>query len=191
MQVIQATGSNLLHLPFVIYADFRSALRKKGSSEPSSSKSFSTQCQYHVPCGSCIYVKSSDGQYFEQPQKNVGMTLLKGFWTGRSQPQQPSVGNTCPTKPLWNGWPKNNGQNRTTPSTTQSAPNHSSQQIKKSATMITWQVNIEVQLTTNATWITTSIQKKWKFHASFTTSEIYCFYVMAIFIIASFWNSFW
>ena len=32
---------------------------------------------------------------------------------------------------LWNGWPKNNGVNKTIPPTAQSALNHSSQQIKK------------------------------------------------------------
>ena len=39
---------------------------------PSSSKSFTTQYQQHVSCGSCIYVKCSDGQYFEAPQVNIG-----------------------------------------------------------------------------------------------------------------------
>ena len=59
-----------------------------------------------------------------------------------------------------------------------------------SATTIIWQVNIEVQLRTHATWITTLIQRTWKFHASFTTSKVYCFYFIAIFMIACFWNSF-
>ena len=61
-----------LYLPFVIYADFESVLRKKDSCETSSSKSFTTQYQHYVPCGSCIYVKCSDGQYFEPPQVNKG-----------------------------------------------------------------------------------------------------------------------
>ena len=43
-----------LHLPFVIYKDFETVLRKEDSCEPSSSKSFTTQYQQHVPCGSCI-----------------------------------------------------------------------------------------------------------------------------------------
>ena len=38
-----------LRLPFVIYADFESVLRKQNSCEPSSSKSFTTQYQIHVP----------------------------------------------------------------------------------------------------------------------------------------------
>ena len=50
-----------LPLPFIIYTDFKSVLRKQESCEPSSSKSFTTQYQHHVPCGSCIYVKCSDG----------------------------------------------------------------------------------------------------------------------------------
>ena len=77
------------------------------------------------------------------------------------------------------------------PATAWSAPDHSCQQIKKSATTIIWRVNIEVQLTTHATWITASIQRKWKFHASFTTSKVYCFSVIAIFSFVHFWNLFW
>ena len=50
-----------LCLPFVICADFESVLHKEDSCEPSSSKSFTTQYQHHVPCGSCIYMKCSDG----------------------------------------------------------------------------------------------------------------------------------
>ena len=61
-----------LRLPFVIYADFESVLRKKDSCEPPSSKSFTTQYQHHVPCGSGIYVKCSDGRCFEQFQVNIG-----------------------------------------------------------------------------------------------------------------------
>ena len=54
-----------LRLPFVIYANFESVLHKQDSHEPSLSKSFTTQYQQHVPCGSCIYMKCSDGRYFE------------------------------------------------------------------------------------------------------------------------------
>ena len=42
-----------LRLPFVIYVDFKSVLRKQDSCEPSSSKSFTTQCiMYHVGAAS-------------------------------------------------------------------------------------------------------------------------------------------
>ena len=68
-----------LRIPFVIYADFESVLRKQDSCESSSSKCFTTQYQHHVPRGNCIYVKCSDGQYFETPQVNKGMTPLKSF----------------------------------------------------------------------------------------------------------------
>ena len=74
-----------------------------------------------------------------------------------------------------------------TPVTAWSVRNHLSQQIKKSRTTIISWVNIEIQLTTRATWITASIQRKWKFHASFTTSKVYCFYFIVIFTIAIFW----
>ena len=37
-----------LRLPFLIYADFENVLRKQNSCDPSSAKSFSTQCQHHV-----------------------------------------------------------------------------------------------------------------------------------------------
>ena len=50
-----------LLLTFVIYTDFESVLCKQDSCESSTSKSFTTQYQQHVPCGSCIYVKCSDG----------------------------------------------------------------------------------------------------------------------------------
>ena len=68
-----------LRLPFVIYADFESVLRKQDSCEPSSSKSFTTQYQQHVPCGSCIYVKCSDGRCFEAPQVNIGDDAAENF----------------------------------------------------------------------------------------------------------------
>ena len=61
-----------LHLPFVIYADFDSVLPKQDSCESSSSNSFITQYQQHIPCGSCIYMKCSVRQYFAPPQVNIG-----------------------------------------------------------------------------------------------------------------------
>ena len=60
-----------LYLTFVIYVDFRSVLHKQDSCDPSSSKSFTTQYQHHTPCGSCTYLKRSDGQYVEPPQLNI------------------------------------------------------------------------------------------------------------------------
>ena len=68
-----------LYLPFVIYADFKSVLLKQDFCEPSSSKSFTTQYQHHIPCGSCIYVKCSDGQYFEPPQVNIRDVVAEKF----------------------------------------------------------------------------------------------------------------
>ena len=68
-----------LRLPFVIYADFESVLREQDSCEPSSSKSFTTQHQHHVPCGSCIYMKCSDGQYFWPLQVNIGDDAAEKF----------------------------------------------------------------------------------------------------------------
>ena len=38
----------------------------------------------------------------------------------------------------------------------------------------------------SSSWITTSIQRKGKFHTLCTTSKVYCFYVMTIFTFASF-----
>ena len=43
-----------LRLPFVIYVDFKSILHKQKSCEPSSYKSFITQYQHYISCGSCI-----------------------------------------------------------------------------------------------------------------------------------------
>ena len=68
-----------LHLPFVIYMDFESVLGKQDSYEPSSSKSFTTQYQQHIPCGSFIYVKYSDGRYFEAPQVSIGDNATEKF----------------------------------------------------------------------------------------------------------------
>ena len=68
-----------LRLPFVIYEDFESVLYKQDSCEPLSSKSFTTQYQQQVPCGSCIYVKCSDGRYFEPPQVNIGDETAEKF----------------------------------------------------------------------------------------------------------------
>ena len=59
--------------------DFRSVLSKQDSCEPSSSKSFITQYLHHIPCGSCIYEKSSDGQYFEPFQVNIGDDAAEKF----------------------------------------------------------------------------------------------------------------
>ena len=61
--------------------EFESILRKQDLCEPSSSKSFTTQYQYHVTCRSCIYVKCSDGQYFEPHQVNMGDDAAETFWT--------------------------------------------------------------------------------------------------------------
>ena len=68
-----------LRLLFVIYADFESVLRKSDSGKPSVSKSFTNQHQHHVPCGSCIYVKCSDGRYFEPFQVNMGDDATEKF----------------------------------------------------------------------------------------------------------------
>ena len=68
-----------LRLPFVVYPDFESVLRKQGSFEPSSSKLFTSQYQHHVPCGSRIYVKCSNGRYFEPPQVNIGNDATEKF----------------------------------------------------------------------------------------------------------------
>ena len=68
-----------LRLSFVIYADFKSALCKRDSYEPSSSKSFITKYQHHIPRGSCIYVKCSGEQYVEPTQVNIGDDATEKF----------------------------------------------------------------------------------------------------------------
>ena len=68
-----------LRVPFVIYTDFESVFCKQDLRDPSSSKSFTTQYQHDIPCGSCIYVKCSDGRYFEQPQGNMGDDAAETF----------------------------------------------------------------------------------------------------------------
>ena len=50
---------------FSFLRDFEYVLRKQDSCEPSSLKSFTILYKHHVPCGSCIYVKCSNGRYFK------------------------------------------------------------------------------------------------------------------------------
>ena len=57
-----------LPLHFVISADFESVLCKQGLCESSSSKSSTSQDHHQVQCGSCIYVKCSDGHTLNQPK---------------------------------------------------------------------------------------------------------------------------
>ena len=83
-----------LRLPFIIYADFESVLHKQDSCEPSSLKSFTTQHQHRMPCGSWI----SDGWYFELRQVNIEDDAAESFWS-RSKLQQPSVDNIWSIKP--------------------------------------------------------------------------------------------
>ena len=68
-----------LRLHFFVYADFESVLHKQHSCEPSSPKSFTTQYQHQVPCGSWINVKCSDERYFEPSQVNIGDDAAKRF----------------------------------------------------------------------------------------------------------------
>ena len=69
-------------LPFIfsIYHDFESVLPKQDSCEPSSSKSFTAQYQHHEPCEICIYVKCSEGQYFERTHMNLGDNIGEKFF---------------------------------------------------------------------------------------------------------------
>ena len=63
----------------VIYANFKRILYQQDSCEPWSSNFFMIQYQHHVPYRSCIYVKCSDGWYFEAPQVNIGDDSAKKF----------------------------------------------------------------------------------------------------------------
>ena len=58
---------------------FRKRFYKQDSCEPSLSKFFTTQYQQHVPCGSSIYVKYGDGQYFKKTQVNMGDDVVEKF----------------------------------------------------------------------------------------------------------------
>ena len=65
-----------LHLP----ADFKCVLQKQDLCGPSSSKSFITQYQHYIPCGSFFCVKCSDGRYIEPPQVNMGDDAAENFF---------------------------------------------------------------------------------------------------------------
>ena len=163
-----------LRSPFVIYANFKSVLHKQDLCEPSSSKSFTTQYQQHVPYGSYIYVKYSDGRHFEAPQVNIGDDAAENFLDqglAAASICRQHLANKISTK--WLTQEQWREYNNATNCSICAKPFNSAD--KKPATAIIWQVNIEVQLIMHATWITASIQRKWKFHASFATSKEYCF----------------
>ena len=93
---------------------------------------------------------------FEPPQANIQDDTAEKFLDqvlATAIVCRQHLTNKIPTKWL----PMNNEGNTTMPPTAPSEPNHSGQQIKKSATTIIWQMNIEVQLTMHATWITASM----------------------------------
>ena len=62
-----------------MYADFESILEKVEGCENDSSKSYTQKLQKHVPCGSCLYVVSSDGKYFQPPEVNHGPDAAEKF----------------------------------------------------------------------------------------------------------------
>ena len=72
---LQEPNTNYVYL----CADFERVLRKQDSCESSSSKFLTTQYQHHVPCGSCICLKCSDGQYFKVAQVNIGDGTAETF----------------------------------------------------------------------------------------------------------------
>ena len=177
-------------LSFVIYADFESVLRKQDLFEPSSSKSFPTQYQHPIPCWSCIFVKCSDGWYFEPPQVNKGNDAAEKFLdqalaaaTICRQHLTNKISIKWPTQEQWREY--NNVTNcliytKIFRSTDKKVCGHDN---------LTGEYRDPA--TAHATWITTLIKRKGKFHALFTTSKICCFYVIAIFTISSFWNTSW
>ena len=64
---------------FCYLRGFQKRAMKQDTCEPSSSETFTIQCQHHVPCGSCIYVKCSDGRYFELPHVNIADDATEKF----------------------------------------------------------------------------------------------------------------
>ena len=44
------------YVPFVVYADFESFIVPIEHAEPNPEKSFTVQCQKHVPCGFCYTI---------------------------------------------------------------------------------------------------------------------------------------
>ena len=149
--------------------DFVSVLRKQNSREPSSSKSLTTQYQHHLPCGSCVYVKWIDGQYFEAPQVNIEDDAAEKFLDivlATVTISRQHLANKIPMKRL------------------------TQEQWREYNNATNCLICAKPFKSADKTWITASIQRKWKFHASFTTAKVYCFHVIVIFIIASFWFSF-
>ena len=142
-----------LRLPFVIYADFKSVLHKQDSCEPSSSKSCITQYQHHIPCGRCIYMKCSDGQYFEPSQVNIrdeaAEKLLDKVLAAATICKQ-HLTSKIPMKQLTQEqWSEYN--NATNCSICAKLFKLADKKVRYHDHLT---VNIEVQLTTHAAWIT-------------------------------------
>ena len=157
--------------------------------EPSSSKSFTTQYQHHVPCGSCNYVKCSNGWYFEPSQINKGDDATEKFLDkvlAAATSCRRYLTNKIPMKRLTQEQCReyNNATNclictKTFKSTDKKVCGHNN---------LTGEYRGPAA--THATRIPASIKRKEKLHGLFATSKVCCFYVIAIFIFASFWNTF-
>ena len=84
---------------------------------------------YHLPC---IYMKCSDGQYFQPPQVNKGDAAEKFLEQVLATPTicRQHLASNIPMKRLT----QEKWRESTMPPTTQSTLNHSNQQIENSAT---------------------------------------------------------
>ena len=68
-----------LRVPFVIYADFGSALLPKTGCRKSAKKSWTEKRQLHKPCDAGLQVKSSDPRFFRKPVVLCGGNVAEKF----------------------------------------------------------------------------------------------------------------
>ena len=62
-----------------MYADFESVLMKLPGCENDPNVSSTQKYQKHVPCGSCLYVVSSDQRFYQPPEVNFGCNAAEKF----------------------------------------------------------------------------------------------------------------
>ena len=70
---------SMLHLPFVMYADFESILVKQENNDGDETKSWTNKTQLHVADGFAVYIKSIDPDFYKEPYIYTGPNAAEHF----------------------------------------------------------------------------------------------------------------
>ena len=70
---------SMLHLPFVMYADFESILVKQDNINGDENKSWTNKTQLHVADGFAVYIKSIDPDFYKEPYIYTGPNAAEHF----------------------------------------------------------------------------------------------------------------